>query len=175
MANYFYRDANGQRRGPYDEQQLQELEQRGIITATTPLETDRKYLGLADQVPGLKFSFPSQQTLQQASPDFFDIGFTRFISNTWISIIWCIVIFVHFVGALGAMYYAFNTDGTLGAISLLVVPLITAISLLFCRMGLELEVIFFRIESNTRETKEYLREIKEQLEKSERSLQEPQV
>jgi len=28
---------------------------------------------------------------------------------------------------------------------------------------LELEVIFFRIETNTRETKEYLREIKEQL------------
>jgi len=114
---------------------------------------------------GLRFSRTAHKMSQQASPGFFDIGFTRFISNTWISIIWCIVIVVHFLGALGTVFYAFNMDGTTGVISLLVVPLLTAISLLFFRMCLELEVIFFRIESNTRETKEYLREIKEQLER----------
>jgi len=90
----------------------------------------------------------------------FDIGFTRFISNTWISIIWVIVIVVHCLGAIGATVYSFNVESPVPfLIALFAVP----ISLLFCRMVLELGVVFFRIESNTRESKEHLREIKELL------------
>ena len=164
MANYFYNDSDGNRRGPFSKEQIRELAANETIMATTILVTDAGHSANASSwFPGLKFKDTKQQMSADTSPVFFDIGFTWFISNTWISIIWCIVIAVHFLGALGTVFYAFNMDGTTGAISLLVVPLVTAISLLFCRMGLELEVIFFRIESNTRETKEYLREIKEQL------------
>ena len=90
----------------------------------------------------------------------FDIGFTRFISNAWISIIWVILIIAHFFGAIGAMIYSGNVDSpVLFLIALFAVP----ISLLFSRMALELAAIFFRIETNTRESKECLREIKELL------------
>ena len=40
MANYFLTDANGKKRGPYNELQLQSGITKGIITPTTPLETD---------------------------------------------------------------------------------------------------------------------------------------
>ena len=56
MANYFYIGAGGQRRGPCNEQQLQALATRGILTPTTPLETDSGHQGLAGQIPGLKFN-----------------------------------------------------------------------------------------------------------------------
>ena len=101
-----------------------------------------------------------------------DIGFTRFITNTWISFIWFLVIVVHFLGALGAMFYAFSIDGGAGLLSLLVVPL-TLLSLLFSRMALELDVVMFRIETNTRETKEYLRAIEMRLRESQ-EIREPQ-
>ena len=56
MPNYFYTDANGQRRGPVNDQQLQSLVTQGIITAHTSLETDGGHKGTAGQIPGLKFN-----------------------------------------------------------------------------------------------------------------------
>ena len=96
-----------------------------------------------------------------------DIGFTRFISNTWISFIWVVVIIAHFLGTIGAIFYAFHAEEfkDIAVLSLFVVPLIALVSILFCRMFLELDVVLFRIESNTRETRDLLREIKEQLAK----------
>jgi len=86
-------------------------------------------------------------------PGIFDIGFTRFISNTWISIIWVILIIVHFIGGVMFMSVAWSReDGSLFLTTLVTVP----ISLLLCRMILEVIVIFFRIESNMREIKELL-------------------
>ena len=99
----------------------------------------------------------------EKSPGFFDIHFTRFISNTWVTIIWVAFIIAHFLGALIAVFSAFNIDEVTGVISLVLVPLITAISLLFTRMALEFDKVVFRIETNTRETKDLLREIKEEL------------
>ena len=87
----------------------------------------------------------------------FDIRFTRFITDIWISIIWVAIIINHFIGAIIAMYYIDDM------LCILAVPLITFMSLIFCRMVLELVAIFFRIETNTRESKEHLREIKELL------------
>ncbi|MCL2305993.1 MAG: hypothetical protein FWC43_11680 [Planctomycetaceae bacterium] len=55
MANFFYTDANGQKRGPINDQQLKNLATQGIVTPNTPLETDSGHKGLAGQVPGLKF------------------------------------------------------------------------------------------------------------------------
>ena len=61
MANFFLTDANGNKRGPYNEQQLQSGIAKGIITPTTPLETDTGHKGLAGQIPGLFPAAPPQQ------------------------------------------------------------------------------------------------------------------
>ncbi|MGL4943773.1 MAG: NINE protein [Thermoguttaceae bacterium] len=51
--NFFTFDANGQKQGPVNIQQLQSLVAQGIITTTTPLETDTGHKGTAGQIPGL--------------------------------------------------------------------------------------------------------------------------
>jgi len=159
MANYFYTDENGQKQGPVSAEQVKELVVQGIVKPNTLLEirldtlpeTENGHVVEAGLIPDL---------FTRQSSGLFDIGFTRFISNTWISIIWVILIIVHFLAAIGATYYSFNEDEPLlFLLALFAVP----ISLLLCRMSLELKVIFFRIESNTRESKEHLREIKELL------------
>ena len=58
MAKFFLTDTNGNKQGPYNEQQLQSGIAKGIITPTTPLETDTGHKGLAGQIPGL---FPVPQ------------------------------------------------------------------------------------------------------------------
>ena len=55
MTSYFYNDTNGETQGPYNEQELQQLADRGVITPTTPLATDGGHSGLAGQIPGLRF------------------------------------------------------------------------------------------------------------------------
>ena len=75
MPNYFYNDANGQTQGPFDEQQLQELADQGVITPNTPLATDGGHSGLAGQIRGLRFRItvpasdppPYTQTVSQRS------------------------------------------------------------------------------------------------------------
>ena len=56
MANYFYTDANGQKQGPINDEQLRTLAARGVVTPDTPLETDSGYKGVAGQIPGLDFN-----------------------------------------------------------------------------------------------------------------------
>jgi len=62
MPNYFFTDANGSRRGPYDEQQLQTLATQGVISSNTPLETEGGHKGIAGQIPGLKFGAPPSRS-----------------------------------------------------------------------------------------------------------------
>ena len=64
MANFFYTDASGQKT-PVTEQQLQALINRGIITPTTPLETDTGHQGFAGQIPGLNFDIASPSPFAQ--------------------------------------------------------------------------------------------------------------
>ena len=58
MINYFYTDANGQKQGPVDMQQLQTWAAQGVITPETPLESDTGHQGLAGQIPGLFATAP---------------------------------------------------------------------------------------------------------------------
>ena len=53
MPNFFYADANGQKQGPVNDQQLKALAAQGVITPQTPMETDSGYKGTAGQLPGL--------------------------------------------------------------------------------------------------------------------------
>ena len=56
MPNYFLINSNGQKKGPYNEEQLQELAASGFINPQTPLETDSGHKGRAGQIRSLQFS-----------------------------------------------------------------------------------------------------------------------
>jgi hypothetical protein len=58
MPNYFYTDINGQKQGPINGQQLQELAMQGIIGPHTLMATDTGHRGVAGQIPGLFVSVP---------------------------------------------------------------------------------------------------------------------
>ena len=120
----------------------------------------------------------------------FDIHFTKFITVSWITIIWVLLIIVHFLALGGGLivlsrgaYEATEryTEAQKRAADerreyergnlwhepteppkyagpswqFLVLPLAVVVSLLITRMSLELVVILFRNEANTRVTKEY--------------------
>lgn len=61
MTNYFYFDGNGTKQGPVNDQQLMALASQGVITPDTPLETEGGHKGVAGQIPGLNFPFPTGQ------------------------------------------------------------------------------------------------------------------
>ena len=178
MANYFYYDQANLQQGPIDEKQVKDLVAQGIITSKTQMATDTGRTGTASQITNLFNTSMNQMATDTGhtgtasqitskpngnTPGIFDIHFTRFISNTWISIIWVILIIAHFIGGLMFVSIAGARDD--GALLLIIALVAVLFSLLLCRMCLELNVIFFRIESNTRESKECLREIKELLAK----------
>ena len=103
---------------------------------------------------------------------FFDIKFTRFITVAWISIIWILLIIAHFIALAYGLYSIVQWDmvarkGSWGpppppAWLYVVYPILVTGSLLFTRMFLELMIVLFRNEANTRVTKEhYMRVMKE--------------
>ena len=59
MPKYLYLDANGQKQGPINDQQLKALAAQGVITPETPLATDAGHKGKAGQIPGLFATAPS--------------------------------------------------------------------------------------------------------------------
>ena len=154
MTKFFFYDFNGKKQGPFSKQQIEELAIQGIIRPDARIETEDGHI--------VTLEVENDKHVERP-PGFFDIHFTRFISNTWVTIIWVVIIIAHFLGALIAVFSAFNISGEVGMMAFLVTPLATALSLLFWRMALELDKVVFRIEKNTRETKDLLREIKEQL------------
>jgi hypothetical protein len=160
MTNYFFTGGDGKKRGPYNAQHVHELVTRGLIGANTPLETDTGVTIVTRQVPGLNFDAASTSGIPNIG--FFDFGFTRFITNTWISIIWRIAVALVFVawglwviGGLFAMTQ--NADGILMGIGMiLLVTIIAPIELLIIRIVLEFVIVVFRIETHQRTIKEIL-------------------
>jgi hypothetical protein len=150
MADYFFYDQSNQKQGPFNEQQLKELSAKGIIDPKTQLETKSGYKTKAGQIPGV---FQGGTKHEGDSPGIFDIGFTRFITNTWTSILWILCIFFHILACVICVGVALFGGGE--AIVLVVVsPIATAISLLFFRMAFEMTIVIFRIESHLRVLRE---------------------
>jgi len=152
--NYYYTDAEGNRRGPYNEQQLRDLVTQNIIQQEAPVHTDTGNTALVKEIlfPSLYPSKRIQTTPQesittQTLPGFFDIGFTRFITNTWTSILWVLTIIFALLGCGGAMVFgAFNDAPVL----FIIAPIAAALFLLFMRMAFELTIVIFRIETHLR-------------------------
>ena len=127
---------------------------------------------IAKQLSNL-FTAPSRQAVQyQNEPStketsgFFDIRFTRFITNTLISIVWAITVTITILVSLFcigiALYSVSQGEATQEILAAaFVVPIAGVLFLLVVRMWLEFIIIVFRIETNTRN----LKEIKEILEK----------
>jgi hypothetical protein len=95
----------------------------------------------------------SNDSNPQKSSGIFDFGFTRFITTTWISIIWKIVVFViiaaycmMLLAGLGTMTRSFPQGLSMIIMATIAAPLY----LLFARIGLELVIIVFRIETHLR-------------------------
>jgi len=82
----------------------------------------------------------------------FDFGFTRFITNTWISIIWAINVVATILVATVACFICLF--GNPPAILVLAVPIVVALWLLLSRMPLELTIVMFRIETHLRTIKD---------------------
>jgi hypothetical protein len=101
---------------------------------------------------------------------FLDIGFTRFITPIWISVIWVIDIVMHVISFLASLVWigriadAMSRGGTDGGVFILGLLLASIIlhllSLLLSRILLELIIVVFKIEENTRRTAEYTRAIR---------------
>ncbi|MDO5582102.1 MAG: GYF domain-containing protein [Planctomycetia bacterium] len=69
MANWFYYDKNGQKKGPVSDSQLKYLVQQGTITADTQMESEWGHKGTAGQIPGLipKTSAPANHSASESS------------------------------------------------------------------------------------------------------------
>ena len=74
-------------------------------------------------------------------------GFTQFITNTWISILWALTIGSAFLGCGIALLFAVINEAY---ILFLLAPIAAALFLLFMRMAFELEIIVFRMETRLR-------------------------
>ena len=164
MAKYFFTDANGNRQGPYDEQQLQALVVQGMITPNTPMETESGHKGVAGQIPGLTFPTVSAPPFAQA-PSYSHTGESKrsilfwpldfsfqdiriHIINLWACrivyvICWLIAAFYLIVGTVSTFRivdYMMHESGTLGILGFLLVPLLwigIALGIVLTRLYLE--------------------------------------
>ena len=84
----------------------------------------------------------------------FDFRFTRFITNSWISFIWTLTVILSILACVGGMAFGVCLVGSIGDYEviaiMLLTPIVIALFLLFARMGLELIVVIFRIETHLR-------------------------
>jgi len=80
----------------------------------------------------------------------FDVGFTRFVTNALVPFLWIASIIAHFFAAIAAISMAFVQSTEAGVLALFLVPLATLFSLLLSRVGFEVVIVLFRIETNTR-------------------------
>ena len=113
---------------------------------------------------------PGHYLPREESPGFFDFGFTRFVTNTLISIIWVltVVLTLPFWGimVLVGLYNMAQAQGefdfAIGLLTILLSTFSAVFGLLFTRIILELIIVMFRIETNTRTLKEWAERVGEQ-------------
>ena len=111
MPNYFYLNANGQKQGPVNDQQLQTLATQGIIMPDTPLVTDGGHRGKAGQIRGL-FTVPSPNPFtapmpnQSLSPSFVSVWAVRAGYSAILSlIITCLIMLCWLFGFTDLPFY----------------------------------------------------------------------
>jgi len=105
---------------------------------------------------------PVQQTSTEGSPlDFLDFGFTRFITNTWISFIWIVIVILVILAYVSIVSFGLfamsqgNEGGIAGLGVIMLATIMAPLYLLFARIGLELIIVIFRIETHLRSIREH--------------------
>jgi len=145
MANvqYFYTDEDGQKQGPVAGEELARLVMEGVVKPTASIEhAGTRWKGRAEEVHDFFTGKSSTST-----SGIFDIGFTQFISNTWISILWVLIIILAILGCVITLLVAvFNDAPAL----LIIAPFAAALFLLLMRMAFELTIVVFRMETRLR-------------------------
>jgi len=143
MANYYFRDANSKKQGPYNERQIISFVARKFIAPSVLLETDGGHQITAATVV---HSFST------------DIGFAHFLTPTLITIIWWLTVITTIIGCLCTIGMTFSSDMPDGGKCIVAIATIaiSVISLLYTRIILELIAIFFRMERHQRTIKEIL-------------------
>jgi ankyrin repeat protein len=100
MPNFYYTDANGQKQGLINDEQLKALVARKIITPDTLLETDTGKKGKAGQIKGLFPDAPPPvtQTVLAKASTLFAVEDKRFflIVGTAVGLLICVIGFVVF-------------------------------------------------------------------------------
>ena len=104
---------------------------------------------------------PGYYSPRESSTGIFDFGFTRFITNTWISMIWriSVILTLVFLGIMvvGGLYFMAQGKGEYDFLILLTISLSTIaaiLNLLFTRITLEFIIVVFRMESHLRVLKD---------------------
>ena len=72
---YFYIDADGNRRGPWNKQHLRELEACGLIGLNTPIETSTGQAGRAREFPDLLLGKKPKSSFNSLALTFIGLGF----------------------------------------------------------------------------------------------------
>ena len=83
----------------------------------------------------------------------FDFGFTRFITNSWISFLWVLCVISFFIGSIGCVIGAFFNPPE--SLILLLAPIALALYLIVFRMMFEFTIVVFRIETHLRVIREH--------------------
>jgi len=135
MANYYFRDANGKRQGPYNERQIISFITRRLIAPTTLLETDSGY----------------QVTAATVHSSGSDIGFDHFLTPALITIIWWLTVLGTIISLVVLWReIAGNLPQIFIGVGIAVYVLVSS------RITLELTAIVFRMERHQRTIKEIL-------------------
>ena len=80
----------------------------------------------------------------------FDTSFTSFITLSIIQLVFKLFIGLAALSTVGFIIIAFSADPMAGIVSLIAGPLLFLFYVIMVRIYLELVVVFFRIEENTR-------------------------
>ena len=87
---------------------------------------------------------------QPTPPMLIDFGFTRFVSNLYISVIWIVIVVLTLLGyGITVIFglYVMSKNGAVGLLVILLATLIAGLYLFLTRMTLEM---LFRIETHLR-------------------------
>jgi hypothetical protein len=80
----------------------------------------------------------------------FDFSFTSFVTLKLIKVLYVIIMILAAVSVVGTIIVGFQASNTMGILALVLSPLLFIIYILLARVWMELIVVFFRIEENTR-------------------------
>ena len=96
----------------------------------------------------------SQSTAQAKNfvSSLFDFSFTSFITIKLIKFFYFLPMLLAGVMALVAIAAAFNVNSGVGVLALILSPVVFLLVLTYARVTLELVIVFFQIEANTKST-----------------------